>query len=80
MGNVINYIFGKLKQAVVWQPDEKAASLMEIGAGGYQVKSMLVNKDFQTWLLIGWQLCCQPIRCQAWKSALTNMDFNMEIY
>ena len=52
-------------------------------AGGYQVKSVLsptlVNTDFLTWLLIGWRLCCQPIRCQVWKSLLTNMDFNMEI-
>ena len=52
-------------------------------AGGYFVKSlfnsMLVNKDFLTWLLIGWRLCCQPIRCQVWKPLLTNMDFNMEM-
>ena len=40
---------------------------------------MLVNKDFLTWLLIGWQLCCQPIRCQVWKSLLINMDFDIEI-
>ena len=49
----------------------------------YKVKSMLnsmlVNKDFLTWLLIGWWLCCQPIKCQVWKSWLTNMDFNIEI-
>ena len=32
-----------------------------------------------TWLLIGWRLCCQPIRCQVWKYVLTNMGFNMEI-
>ena len=43
------------------------------------LNSMLVNKDFLTWLLIGWRLCCQPIRCQVWKSLFTNMDFNMEI-
>ena len=43
------------------------------------LNSMLVNKDFLTWLLIGWQLCCQPTRCQVWKSLLTNLDFNMEI-
>ena len=52
-------------------------------AGGYYVKSMLntvlINKDFLTWHLIGCQLCCQPIRCHVWKSLLTNMDFNMEI-
>ena len=40
---------------------------------------MLVNKDFLTWLLIGWRLCYQPIRCQFWKSLLTNMDFIMEM-
>ena len=35
---------------------------------------MLIIKDFLTWPLIGWQLCCQPIRCQLWKSLLTKMD------
>ena len=54
------------------------------GQGAYLVKSMLnrmlVNKGFLTWrFLIGWWLCCQPIRCQAWKSLLINMDFNMDI-
>ena len=48
-------------------------------AGGYwgksMLNSMLVHKDFQTWLLIGWRLCCQTIR----KSLETIMDFNMEI-
>ena len=38
------------------------------------LNSMLVNEDFLTWLLSR-----QPIRCQVWKSLLTNMDFNMEI-
>ena len=33
--------------------------------------SMLVNKDFLTWLLIGWRLCCQPIRCHVWTYLLT---------
>ena len=33
---------------------------------------MLVSKDFLTWLLIGWRLCCQPIRCQVWKYLLNN--------
>ena len=42
------------------------------------LKSMLVNKDFQTWLLIGWQHICQPIRSQVKKSLLNNMDFNMD--
>ena len=31
------------------------------------------------WLLIGWQLCCQPIRSHVWKSFLIIMDFNMKI-
>ena len=43
------------------------------------LNSMLFNKDFLTLLLIGWRLCCQPIRCHVWKLLLTNMDFNMEI-
>ena len=42
------------------------------------LKSMLVNKNFQTWLLIGWQLCCQPIQSQVWKSVLNNMEFIMD--
>ena len=41
------------------------------------LNSKLVNKDFLTWLLIGWWLCCPPIRCQVWKSLLTNMDFSI---
>ena len=45
----------------------------------YMLKFILVSKNFLTWLLIGWQLCCQPIRCQVWKSLLTNMDFNKEM-
>ena len=52
-------------------------------AGGYKVKfmlnSMLVNKDFLTWFLIGWRLCCQSIRCHFWKSLLMNIYFNMKI-
>ena len=35
------------------------------------------KKDFLTWLLIGWQLRCQPIRYQVWISLLTNLDFDM---
>ena len=30
-------------------------------------KLLLANKNIQTWLLIGWQLCCQPIRNKFWK-------------
>ena len=43
------------------------------------LKSILVNKDFLTWHLIGWQLCCQPIRCQVGKALLTNINFNIGI-
>ena len=43
------------------------------------LKSMLVNKNFLTWLLIGWRLCFQPIRRQVRKFLLTTMAFNMEI-
>ena len=38
---------------------------------------MLVNKDFLTWPLVDWRLCCQPITCQIRKSLLTDMDFNI---
>ena len=38
------------------------------------LKSTLVNKDFQPWLLIDWRLCCRPIRVQIWKFLITNMD------
>ena len=41
------------------------------------LKSMLVNKDFQTWHLIGWQHSRQPIRSHVRKALLTNMEFNM---
>ena len=37
-----------------------------------------VNKDFQTWHLTGWQLCCQPIRSHVRKSVLINMAFIMD--
>ena len=61
----------------------KGAGSVMRQAGVYWVNSMLnsmlVNKDFLTLPLIGWQLCCQPIRCQVWKSLLTNMEFSMEI-
>ena len=43
------------------------------------LNSMLRNKDFLTWLLISWQLCCQPNRCQVTKSLLINTDLNKEI-
>ena len=42
------------------------------------LKSMLFNKDFQTWHLIGWQHSRQPIRSHVRKSLLTNMEFNMD--
>ena len=39
------------------------------------LKSMLVNKGFLAWLLIGWRLCCQPMRywCDARFENLTWM-------
>ena len=43
----------------------------------YMLKYMLVTKDIQTWLLIGWQGRHQPIRSHVIKSLLTNIDFNM---
>ena len=44
------------------------------------LKSMLVNKDFQTWLLIGWQHSCQPIRTHVRKSLLMYIYFNMYVF
>ena len=40
------------------------------------LKSMLVNKDFQTWHLTGWQHSHRPIRCHVRKYFLINMYFN----
>ena len=39
---------------------------------------MLVNKNFQTWFLIGWQHSRQPIRGQIWTFLSVNMDFSMD--
>ena len=39
---------------------------------------MLVNKDFQTWYLIGWQHSRQPIKSHVRKSFLTNAEFDMD--
>ena len=44
----------------------------------YMLKSKLVEKDFQTWSLIGWQHSRQPIRSHVRISLLTNMDFKMD--
>ena len=44
---------------------------------------MLVNNDFQTWHLIGWQHSCQPIRSHVRKSSITKMtkmEFVMDFY
>ena len=40
--------------------------------------SISVDVGFLAWILIGWWLCCQPVRNQVWKSLLTYMDFNMD--
>ena len=42
------------------------------------LNSMLVNKDYQTCHLNGWQHSHQPIRNHVRKSLLTNMEFNMD--
>ena len=44
------------------------------------LKSVLIDQDFLTRLLIGLWQCCQPIRCQVWESLLTNTDFYIAIY
>ena len=42
-------------------------------------QSLLVDGHFLTWLLIGWRLCCQPIRSHIRKLLLANLrDFNRE--
>ena len=38
---------------------------------------LLVNKDFHTWLLIGWQHTCQSIRSHVRKCLSIKMDFNI---
>ena len=40
---------------------------------------MLVNKDFQTRHLIGWQHSRQPIKSHVRKSLLANMEFNIDL-
>ena len=42
------------------------------------LKSLLVNKDFHTWHLIGWQHSPQLIRSHVRKPLLTNMEFNID--
>ena len=42
------------------------------------LKSVLINKDFKTWLLICLQHSCQPIGNHVRKSLLIDMDFNMD--
>ena len=61
-------------------------SLFNLGPGLLRVSyvkfqnSMLVNRDFQTWHLIGWQHSRQPIRSHVRKSLLTNMEFKHGFY
>ena len=40
---------------------------------------MLVNKDFLTWPLIGWQLPASQSEAR-FENMLTNLDFNMVFY
>ena len=42
------------------------------------LKPMSVNKNFQTWLVIGWQHRRQPIKSHIRKSLLINMEFDMD--
>ena len=42
----------------------------------FMLKSMLVNKDFQT-NLIGWQRSNHPFRSNVWKSLFTTTNFNI---
>ena len=42
------------------------------------LKSMLINKDSQSWHLIGWQHSRQPIKGHDRKLLLTYMDFNKD--
>ena len=42
--------------------------------------SILVYKNFETWLVIGWQVCCQPVRnSQVWKFLFNNLDLKMGV-
>ena len=43
----------------------------------HRSKLMLVNKHFQTWFLIGWQLSHMSVRSHARKSKLTYLDLNI---
>ena len=56
-----------------WYQLQRWVTARNNGARGldYWRKSLLVIKNFQTWFLIGWQLCCQPIRNQVCKNSLT---------
>ena len=82
-----NRFSGDLKRHdvhVTSSPRRQTGSTEDFGSRSIYLGRVLVitayrNADFLTWLLIGWRLCCQPIRCQVWKSLLTNMDFNMGI-
>ena len=51
-----------------------------IQGSGFQQNSMLVAKNFQTWLLIGWQHSCQPIRSHVRRSFLTNIDIGTDFH
>ena len=42
------------------------------------LKSISVDKNFQTWLLIGWKHSGQPVRSYVRKYVLTTMDINID--
>ena len=46
-----------------------------------ELKPLLAaDKDFLTWLMIGWQLCCQPIRSYVRNLLLSNCKFSWQLY
>ena len=54
---------------------------IDLGSGSLRIsmiKDMLVNKNFPTWHMIGFQHSHQPIRSDVRKSLLSNMEFNMD--
>ena len=57
------------KSVTIWGMDNKEIFLL---------KSIVVNKDFQIWHLIGKQHSHKPIRSHVKNSLLNNMDINMD--
>ena len=68
---------GPVNSPYKWPVTQKMLHLDDVIMVKSMLNYVLVTKDFLTWLLVGWRLGSQPIRCQVWKYLLTNMDFNM---